>query len=220
MLPIGLVWWTFHSKPVWYESECLFYVEVRGNEKDIWYVGQLVLANVSVEGLIIDFMNIASLMVLTRIYDSLLNMGKLSQFSMMTWDVGMVINGGRCTKIFFYLSPKVLAYSLIYSSSHSNLLHLYLYITPLFCVILSLSLVTTRRLLMVLSPITWAWMPTSHKCWNFCWDPWHKVPPCGCCSGCCWCYCPWNHCGLVCYSIYGCSRFEACLGPMWGIASD
>ena len=37
------------------------------------------------------------------------------------------------------LFPKVLADSPMYSSFHSNLLHLYLYITPVFCLILSIS---------------------------------------------------------------------------------
>ena len=53
----------------------------------------------------------------------------------------------RCS---FKLSPNVLPDSPKYSSSHCYLFHLYLYITLLFCVMLSLSLGATRRLLMVL----------------------------------------------------------------------
>ena len=47
------------------------------------------------------------------------------------------------------LSPKFLADSPIYSSSHSTLLHLNLYMTPLFLRIGSLSLGVIRRFLMV-----------------------------------------------------------------------
>ena len=43
------------------------------------------------------------------------------------------------------LSPNVLEDSPMYSSSHSTLSHLYLYMMPLFLVILSLSLGATRR---------------------------------------------------------------------------
>ena len=56
----------------------------------------------------------------------------------------------RCSLI---LSSKVLADSPMYSSSHSTLLHLYLKIIPLFCVMMSLSLEATRKFMMMLSPL-------------------------------------------------------------------
>ena len=73
----------------------------------------------------------------------------------------MVTNGGRCTEMF--LSPMVLADSTMYSSSHSNLFHLHLYITPLFCVMLFLSLGATRRLLIVVTPLSGPGFLSYHK---------------------------------------------------------
>ena len=78
---------------------------------------------------------------------------EIVQPGMMTWGVSMVIYGVRCPEMFFKLSPKVLAGSPMYSSAHSNLSHLYLYITPLFCLMFSMSLGATRTLLMVLTPL-------------------------------------------------------------------
>ena len=43
----------------------------------------------------------------------------------------MVLDGGGCSDMYF-LSPMVLSDNPMYSSPHSNLMHLYLYITPLF----------------------------------------------------------------------------------------
>ena len=70
------------------------------------------------------------------------------QFGMIIWGVGMVINEDAI-RYSFNLSSKVHADSPVYSSSYSNLLHVYLHITSLFCVILSLCLDVTWRLLMV-----------------------------------------------------------------------
>ena len=50
-------------------------------------------------------------------------------------------------------SPQVFVDLPRYCSSQSNLPHLYLYITPLFSVMLSLSLETTRRVLIMLPPL-------------------------------------------------------------------
>ena len=58
--------------------------------------------------------------------------GEMVKFVMMTWGVGMVINGEGALRCFFSLFPKVLADIPIYSSSHYNLSHLYLYIIPIF----------------------------------------------------------------------------------------
>ena len=51
------------------------------------------------------------------------------------------------------ISPKILQDFLIYSSSQFTLAHLYQGITPLFCVVKSLSLAATNRLWMVLLPL-------------------------------------------------------------------
>ena len=79
----------------------LFEVEVSGVEQDlIPYVGQVVLPKVPVKRWIIE-----------PYVHSLLggpgegmwpptNNGEIVQVSMMTWGVGMVINGGRCPEIF------------------------------------------------------------------------------------------------------------------------
>ena len=87
----------------------------------------------------------------------------------------------RCS---FNLSPKVIADSPMYFSTHSSLSYLYLYITLLFWMMFSLSLGATRRLLMVLPPLKWTWYLPYYKCsWYFCWDPWYKDPPLGCYCG-------------------------------------
>ena len=58
-----------------------------------------------------------------------------------------------------YLSPNVLPDSPMYSSSQSTLPHLYLYITPLFLSMVSLSLGCTRRPLIVLPPLKYTSTP-------------------------------------------------------------
>ena len=72
----------------------------------------------------------------------------------------MTIMGEGALRYNFNLLPKVLAEFPIYSSSHSNLSHLYLNITVLFFVMLPLSFSTTMGLMMVLLPLKWIWMPT------------------------------------------------------------
>ena len=88
----------------------------------------------------------ASLMVLVRFWSSLPNILKFSMVTvwqeMLEWSY---IGEGafRCS---LNLSPKFLADSPMYSSSHSStLLHLYLYMTPLFLRIRSLSFEAMRR---------------------------------------------------------------------------
>ena len=63
----------------------------------------------------------------------------------------MVIDGGGGLEM-LNLSAKFLADSPMYSSSHSTLLHLYLYMTPLFFTMVSLSFGAIRRFLMVSPP--------------------------------------------------------------------
>ena len=79
------------------------------------------------------------------------NNGEIVHPGVMTCGVGMVIYGEGDMECSLSLSPKVLADPPIYSISHPNLLHIYPYITPLFCVMLSFR--TTRRPLMVLPPL-------------------------------------------------------------------
>ena len=72
----------------------------------------------------------------------------------------------------FHLSQKVLADSPLYSLLHSNLLHLYLYTTPPFLVMLSLSFVPPKQFLMVMHPLSGPRCVYYHKCsWSF-----HLVP--------------------------------------------
>ena len=84
------------------------------------------------------------------------------------------------------LSPKVLADSPMFSSSQSNLLHLYCCPYP------------WRQP----GGFWWWFLPWSglghlfcHKCsWSFCLNPLHGIPQYGCCCYCgCWCY------GCCCY---------------------
>ena len=95
----------------------------------------------------------ASFMVLMRFWSSLPNMEKLSIVTawpeMLRWSC---IGEGafRCS---LNLSSKFLADSPIYSSSQSTLSHLYLYMTPLFLGIGSLSFGAMRRSLMVWPPL-------------------------------------------------------------------
>ena len=62
----------------------------------------------------------------------------------------------RCS---LYLLANVLPDSSMYSSSQSTLQHLYLYISPPFCQMVSLSLGLTRRSFMLLSPLKCIYMP-------------------------------------------------------------
>ena len=94
----------------------------------------------------------ASLIVLRRFLSSLANILKSSTDTvwpeMVIWS--WIGEGDFWCSL--YLSPKVLADSPIYSSSHSTLLHLNLYITPLLFRIGFLSLGFIRRFLMVCPP--------------------------------------------------------------------
>ena len=97
--------------------------------------------------------NTASLMVLAMLWSSLCTILKLSRdnsWLLMLWRSWM----GDGTFMFsLNLSANVLPDSPMYSSSKSTLPHLNLYITPLFCRMVSLSLGCTRRSLMVLPPL-------------------------------------------------------------------
>ena len=79
------------------------------------------------------------------------------------------------------LSAKFLADSLMYSSSHSTLLHLYLYMTPLFFMMVSLSLGAMRRFLMVSPPFRCTCTPCLlHVLLKFSLRPlWYGTTMCG-----------------------------------------
>ena len=102
---------------------------------------------------------IASLMFLAILFSSLSTILKLSRDT--SWPVvfwwSMMGDGALMYSL--YLSPKVLPDLPMYSSSQSTLPHLYLYITPLFLSMVSLSLGCTRRSLIVLPPLKYTSTP-------------------------------------------------------------
>ena len=108
---------------------------------------------------LLTLMNIDSLISLERFCSSLPTTVKLLIVvewpEMLLWsNIGE--GAFRCS---LNLSPNVLAVSPIYSWSHSNLSHLYLYIIPLFLVIWSWSLGATSSSFIVLPLLKWTWMP-------------------------------------------------------------
>ena len=98
-------------------------------------------------------MKIASLMFLAMLLSYLPTILKLSRET--SWPVvfwwSMMGDGAPMCSL--YLSPNVLPDSPMYYSSQSTLPHLYLYVTPLFLGMVSLSLGCTRRSLIVLPPL-------------------------------------------------------------------
>ena len=104
-------------------------------------------------------MKIASLMFLAILLSSLPTILKLpgeNSWSVVFWWSMMGDVAVMCS---LYLSPNVLPDSPMYFSSQSTLPHLYLYITPLFLSMVSLSLGCTRRSLMVLPPLKYTYTP-------------------------------------------------------------
>ena len=101
--------------------------------------GSLVLSNVPIEGWILNPMNMASFMALVRLCASHHTVLKLS--TLVLWLVMLAWSqiGEGAMMCSLRLSPNVFANTLRCSSSYSILSHLYLYITPLLCVILSMS---------------------------------------------------------------------------------
>ena len=138
---------------------------------------------------------------------------EIVQYGMMTWGVGKVINQGRCTEMFLWPFPKGscrFPYVLFITFQPIILVPVY-YL--LFCVMLSLSLGTTRRLLMVLPlEVDLDLYLTTNFLDTFTDNPVIRYQPCwcycgSCCHYCCWCYCPLNWCGPVYCYIYGYSWF-------------
>ena len=85
----------------------------------------------------------------------------LKLFRVVVWPVVLLWSwiGEGAFRCSLNLSPNVLAVSPIYSSSHSNLSHLNLYIMPLFFVVWSLSFGATSSSFKVLPLFKWTWMP-------------------------------------------------------------
>ena len=104
-------------------------------------------------------MKIASLMflaILLSFLPTILKLSRETSWPVMFWWSMMGDGALMCS---LYLSPNVLPDSPMYSSSQSTLPHLYLYITPLFLSMVSLSLGCTRRSLMVLPPLKYTSTP-------------------------------------------------------------
>ena len=101
----------------------------------------------------LTLMNRASFIALVRFWSSLPTIVKL--LMLILWPVVLqwsnIGEGGSWCSL--NLSAKFLADSPMYSSLHPCSLHLYLYMTPLLFVIVSLSLRAIRRLLMVCPPL-------------------------------------------------------------------
>ena len=101
----------------------------------------------------------ASLMVLMRFWSSLPTILKLSMVTVWPEVLEWSCIGEGAFRCSLNLSSKFLADSPMYSSSHSTLSHLYLYMTPLFLRIGSLSFGAIRRFLMVDPPFRCTCIP-------------------------------------------------------------
>ena len=119
-----------------------------------WYLPIFLLRHGS-----LTLISITSLMVLTLLWSSLPTMLKLSRDT--SWPVMLEWSciGDGALMCSLNLSANVLPDSPMYSSSQFILPHLYPYITPLLCSMLSLSLGCIRRSLMVLPPLKYISMP-------------------------------------------------------------
>ena len=108
---------------------------------------------------LLTLMYIDSFMNLMRFFSSLPNILNLS--SVVLWPVMLKWSnsGEGVFRCYLNLSPNVLEDSPMYSSLHSTLPQLYLYMMPLFLVIWSLYVGATWRSLMVLPPLKYTWIP-------------------------------------------------------------
>ena len=169
-----------------------------------WYLPKFLLSKGS-----FTWLYIGSLMFLVILCGSLSTMVKhsaltLSPVMLLWWWMG---DGAlRCS---LSLSQKVLLDSHIYSSWQFICGHLNLYITLLFCNLLSLALGAMRRFFIMLVP--WS-VPVSPCCCMSFWTsplvPVCKLPlwKCSCCycccclfHCCCWVGCQWNFVQCGCY---------------------
>ena len=115
----------------------------------------------------------ASFMVLRRFWPSLPTISKLSMVTLWPEMVEWSWMGEGVLRCSLNLSAKFLADSPIYSSSQSTLLHLNLYMTPLFFQMVSLSFGAMRRFLMVSPPFRCTWTPYFlHVLLKFSLRPW------------------------------------------------
>ena len=142
-----------------YYSCCLFFICFSFNSGDLsntsshicdsWYLPIFLIRDGS-----LTLISMASLMVLVMLSSSLPTMLKLLRNT--SWPVVLkwsyICDGDFMCSL--NLSANVLPVSHMYSSTQSTLPHLYLWITPLFLSMLSLSFGGTRTFLMVLAPTT------------------------------------------------------------------
>ena len=119
-----------------------------------WYLPIFLLRDGS-----LTLISIASLIALVKLWSFLPTMLKLSRdtsWPVVLWWSWMGDGDFMCS---LNHSAKVLPDSPMHSSSQSTLPHLYLYITPLFFSMLSLSFGWTRSCLMMLAPLKCISMP-------------------------------------------------------------
>ena len=139
--------------------------------------------------------------------------------SIVVWPVVLQWSyiGKRALRCSLNLSQNVLEDSPMYSSSHLSLLHLYLYMMPLFLFLWSLFLSATRRSLMVLPPLNYTWCHVSNIHFlYFHWGLLCIVPL----YSFFWCW-SWYYCWLAyfcCYYLLNVqehwSYFSSCLQPI------
>ena len=96
------------------------------------------------------------LAILLSSLPTILKLSRETSWPVMFWWSMMGDGALMCS---LYLLPNVLPDSPMYFSSQSTLPHLYLYITPLFLSMVSLSLGCTRRSLMMLPPLKYTSTP-------------------------------------------------------------
>ena len=102
---------------------------------------------------------IASFISLMRFWSSFLTILKFSSVVVLPVVLKWSYIGEGHFRCSLNLSLNVLEDSAMYSSLHSTLSHLNLYMMPLFMVVGSLSLGATRRSLMVLPPLKYTCIP-------------------------------------------------------------
>ena len=90
----------------------------------------------------------------------------------MSFGAGMLVNGGWGPQMFFEPVQNALPVSLTYSSRQLICGHLYLYMTPLFCSLVSLSLGAISKVLIMFKPLKCTCIPfLLHLLLNFSPNP-------------------------------------------------
>ena len=77
----------------------------------------------------------------------------------MSYGTGMIVEGDGALRCSLSLSPNAMPVSPIYFSGQLICGHLYLYMTPLFCSLVSLSLSAMSRVLIVFEPLKCTCIP-------------------------------------------------------------